>query len=73
MFQCLFWEFAVIFLFVFDFDTLDLYEITMSVTYLMQQFLANAKMLMVNYLRKDMDWMVEETEKEPFYREHDEE
>lgn len=58
--QCLFWEACVLMLFLYDSKELDMYELSMSMAYLMQQFLGNAKMLIVNYKRKDFDWMVED-------------
>lgn len=48
-------------------------DLTVGTAYLIQLFLGNAKMLIVNYKRKEMEWLVEETELAPFYREDDEE
>lgn len=47
--------------------------LTTTMAYLVQHTLGNAKMVVINYNRKDLDWLIAETEVAPFYREEDEE
>lgn len=70
--QCVFWEICQALVFIYDYQTLDMSVLTITMAYLMELMLSNSKMALINYYRKDLDWLVEHTEVYPFYREHDE-
>lgn len=68
-----FWEICLALLFVFDHATVDMNELSMGMAFLVQLVLGNIKMMIATNKRKDIEWLSEQTEVAPFYREHDEE
>lgn len=60
-------------LFVYDSKTTDMTELSMGMAFLVQLMLGNIKVPIACFKRKDIEWLAEQTEVEPFYREHDEE
>lgn len=68
-----FWEICLALLFIFDHKTVDMNELSMGMAFLVQLVLGNIKMLIATNKRKDIEWLCEQTEVAPFYREYDEE
>lgn len=71
--QCIIWATFEALLFICDYKTVHMDILTTTMAYLVQHTLGNAKMVVINYKRKDLDWLIAETEVAPFYREDDEE
>lgn len=65
----IFWEICLALLFVYESENTEL----LDMVFLVQVMLSTAKALVVNYNRKDIDWLVYQTEIPPFYCEYDEE
>lgn len=68
-----FWEICLALLFVYDYKTTDMKELSMGMVFLVQLVLGNVKIIIASHKRKEIEWLAEQTEVEPFYRNQDEE
>lgn len=60
-------------LFPLEYKNVDMDVLTFSLAYFIQHVLGNAKLMIITLKKKDIDWLIEQTEVKPFYREQDEE